>query len=223
MGIISVERADRLFWLGRYTERVFTTLDAFFSYFDRMIDEDPRAYAVFCEKLGIPMAYDDMDDFIDNFIFSPEDANSIFSNMVRAYDNAVVLRDELSSISLSYIQLSLDCMEHSVKSAGLLYQLQPVKDYIYAFWGCMDDHVEDEEARNIIKSGRYLERLDLYIRLGYPYISIRKEYNKFMSRLHRVRLGYNLSEADKLEELIHDADGFEERRQDALNALWNIF
>lgn len=26
MGIISVEQADRLYWLGRYAERVYTTL-----------------------------------------------------------------------------------------------------------------------------------------------------------------------------------------------------
>ena len=26
MGIISIEQSGRLYWLGRYTERVFTTL-----------------------------------------------------------------------------------------------------------------------------------------------------------------------------------------------------
>ena len=44
MGIISIEKADHLFWLGRYTERVFTTLRMFFKYFDEMLDMDNRAY-----------------------------------------------------------------------------------------------------------------------------------------------------------------------------------
>ena len=29
MGIISVEQASRLYWLGRYTERVYTTIRMF--------------------------------------------------------------------------------------------------------------------------------------------------------------------------------------------------
>ena len=34
MGIISVENADHLYWLGRYTERVYTTIRVFFHIFD---------------------------------------------------------------------------------------------------------------------------------------------------------------------------------------------
>ncbi|MFR9145116.1 MAG: alpha-E domain-containing protein [Mediterraneibacter sp.] len=30
MGIISMEKVDHLYWLGRYTERVYTTLRMFF-------------------------------------------------------------------------------------------------------------------------------------------------------------------------------------------------
>ncbi len=39
MGIISVDQADRLFWLGRYSERVYTTLRLYSKSFDSMIDE----------------------------------------------------------------------------------------------------------------------------------------------------------------------------------------
>ena len=45
MGIISIEKADRLFWLGRYAERVLTTLVAFFDFYDEMIDGDEKAYS----------------------------------------------------------------------------------------------------------------------------------------------------------------------------------
>ena len=52
MGIISVEKADHLFWLGRYTERVFTTLRKFFHVYDHMIDtqEIERLYGEYCES-----------------------------------------------------------------------------------------------------------------------------------------------------------------------------
>lgn len=223
MGIISIEKADHLFWLGRYMERVYTTLDTFFNYYDKMLDLDPDAYHKFCEKLTIPDIYKDKEDFIRTYLFAREDPNSIYSNMVRAFDNAVVLRDELSSVTLSYVQLALDTIEHASKQTWFTYEMQPMRDYLFAFWGCLDDNVDDEECRNIIKCGKYLERLDLYMRLNFPYHMIEKEYNKFLNRLHKVRIGYNLTEVDHLTEVINLGEGWKERKMDALNALWNIF
>lgn len=223
MGIISLEKADHLFWLGRYTERVFTTLNTFFTYYDTMLDIDESAYRKFCEKLAIPVVYESKDDFIHKYLFAKEDPNSIYNNMLRAFDNAVVLRDELSSTTLSYIQMSLDCMTHAAGSSALLYDLQPMIDYLFAFWGCLDDNVDDEECRNIIKCGKYLERLDLYMRLDYPYRFIEKEYNKFLNRLHKIRIGYNLSEVAKLTEIINLGEEWKTKYYEAVNALWNIF
>ena len=223
MGIISVEKSDHLFWLGRYVERVFTTLNTFFTYYDRMLDTEKEAYKRFCERLSIPDTYANQEDFVQKYLFSKEDGNSVYSSMERAYDNAVVLRDELSSRTLSYIQLALDCMEKHAGSGAFAYDLQPVLDDLFAFWGCLDDNVEDEECRNIIKCGKYLERLDLYMRLDYPYRMIEKEYNKFLNRLHKIRIRYNLSEIDTLNEIMNLGDGWRDRYQDAVTALWNVF
>lgn len=223
MGIISLEKSDHLFWLGRYTERVFTTLNSFFYYFDKMLDTDELTYEKFCEELSIPNIYTDKEAFIRSYLFSEENPDSVYCNMLRAFDNAVVLRDELSSKTLSYIQLALDCIEHAADSQALVYDLQPVIDYLFAFWGCLDDNVEDEECRNLIKCGKYMERLDLYMRLGYTYHSIEKEYNKFLNRLHKVHIGYNLAEVDKLSEIINLGEDWRSRYREAIGALWEIF
>lgn len=222
MGIISIEKADRLFWIGRYTERVFTTLVTFFDYFDQMIDGDQGAYKVFCEKVAIPDIYGDKDTFIRRYLFDPEDPNSVYSNLDRAYGNAMVMRDEISSHTLAYIQMAQD----SLKAANTYaphYDLQQVIDYLHAFWGCVDDRVDDEECRNLMKCGKYLERLDLYMRLDYPTKYIEKEYSKFLNRLHRIHFGYNLSAEAALTEIINQGDNWKEHYQDALNALWNLF
>lgn len=50
MGIISVEQADHLYWLGRYTERVYTTLRVYFQSFDTMIDEKADSYQKFMSQ-----------------------------------------------------------------------------------------------------------------------------------------------------------------------------
>ena len=74
--------------------------------------------------------------------------------------------------------------------------------------------MEDEECRNIIKCGKYLERLDLYMRLDYPYRMIEKEYNKFLNRLHKIRIHYNLSEIDTFNEIMNLGDGWRDRDDD---------
>ncbi len=223
MGIISVEKADHLFWIGRYTERVFTTLAAFFEFYDRMIDVDLAAYKKFCERIAIPDIYTDRKDFIRRYLYDETDPNSVYSNLERAYDNAIVMRDEISSHTLAYIQLALDTLKGAAGSVAPHYDLQTVIDYIHAFWGCLDDRMDDEEGRNIIKCGKYLERLDLYMRLDYPVRQIEKEYSKFLNRLHKIHLNYNPDCERTLTEIVAMGENWKSRYDEAVRAIWNFF
>lgn len=222
MGIISLERADHLFWIGRYTERVFTTLVTFFDYYDQMIDVDLDAYRKYCEMVAIPDIYGDRETFSRRYLFDGSDPNSVYANLERAYDNAIVIRDEISSYTLAYIQLALDQLQAASGSAAPHYDLQQVIDYLHAFWGCVDDRVDDEEARNIMKCGKYLERLDLYIRLGYPDRYIRRCYSKFTNRLDKVHLQYSAACREKLDAIVQSGN-VKERRDEAVAAVWNLF
>ncbi len=69
MGTITRLNGSNLYWLGRYTERVFTTLDSFFNYFDLMIDVDKNSYVKYLEKIGAPNIYTDDNDFFDRYLF----------------------------------------------------------------------------------------------------------------------------------------------------------
>ena len=44
MGAITGININNLYWLGRYVERVFTTLNSFFKYADRFIEGGQEAY-----------------------------------------------------------------------------------------------------------------------------------------------------------------------------------
>ena len=44
MGIISLNNKDRLYWLGRYSERVYTTIRFFGESFDTLIDRELRTW-----------------------------------------------------------------------------------------------------------------------------------------------------------------------------------
>lgn len=124
--------------------------------------------------------------------------------MNRAYDNAIVLRDELSSNVLSYIQIALYVFEEMENGIAPVLELQSVLDDLNAFWGCADDYVVSEECRNILKSGKLIERLDLYVRFEYHMKDLEKEYYKLASRLERSHLEYNQEALGKVEKLIKE-------------------
>ena len=206
MGIISVENSDRLFWLGRYSERVYTSARLFAKSFDQMIDVDIENYAVFCSRLDIPDIYGSKEDFCKKYITDETDPNSIYSNLVRAYDNAVVLRNEIGSEPISYIQLAVYDMKKSAVSKAPIVDLQKVIDHILAFWGIVDDMVESENVRNIIKTGKRIERLDLFGRLEVDRNSILRETKRLCERIAKTNLRYD---AEKLEEIRQIAEGQE--------------
>ena len=202
MGIISVERTDRLYWLGRYSERVYTTLKLFADSFDQMIDAQEGAYDGFCKKLEIPNIYTSREDFIERYCFDPEDPNSIYSNLMRTYDNAVVLREEIGSETLSYIQLAVYEMNRAKESSAPLIWLQKVTDNIVAFWGMADDCIESENVRNLIKTGKRVERIDLYARLQYDLEKMEREICRHTGRIVRTNLKYDAAKLQNLGELI---------------------
>ena len=221
MGVISVEKADNLLWLGRYIERVYTTLKEFFISYDKMIDMGDDFYKELCERLKIPCVYESRDDFIRNYPFDDTNPDSIYSNLLRAYDNAVILRELLGSETLSYIQMAVYAIQKAKLGSETLVELMRVTDYILAFWGCMDDDVDDETARNIIKAGKRIERLDLYIRLGMKNkVELIRQYQRLLPRLQRSGLTYNPYVLDTLEPMLHEQDI---NYKKAINLLEKLF
>lgn len=202
MGIISLEQTDRLYWLGRYSERVYTTIRLYFKSYDQLIDDIGDTYEDFCRVLEIPNIYQNKADFIKRYPFDKTDTNSIYSNLVRAYDNAVVLREEIGSETLSYIQLALYEMNKASSSEAPLMELQNVEDNLLAFWGIADDLIDSEVTRNIIKAGKRLERLDLYARLKLERGKLLRELHRLKPRLERSAMNYSKERFALLEELL---------------------
>lgn len=193
MGIITIEKSDNLFWLGRYTERVHTTLKYYIEATDLMIDQDPDYYAVLCRKIGIPDVYGSREQFLTTYPFDTSDPNSIISNLYRAYDNAIVMRDYIGTETMAYIQLALDDIKTAEREETFLADLMLVIDHILAFWGCVNDLIYDEQTRNIIKLGKGVERIDLYLSLGRPAADIRREYGRMKQFLRKSHIHYDES------------------------------
>lgn len=202
MGIISIEQADRLFWLGRYTERVFTTLRIYSQSFDIMIDEIADNYIEFCKNIDIPNIYESKEDFIARYPFDPDISDSIISNLNRAYDNAIMLRESIGSETLAYIQLAIYEMNKAARSASPLVDLQRVNDNLLAFYGTVDDQIDSENIRNIIKSGKRIERIDMYARLGVPRKELAREIHRMIPRVKGSGLEYDEFKLEHLDKMI---------------------
>lgn len=203
MGIISVENTDRLFWLGRYSERVYTTIRLFSASYDDMIDTYLNSYQDFCRRLDIPNIYTSGENFIQRYCFDADDMNSIYSNLMRAYDNGITLRESIGSETLSYIQLAVYELNKARVSQSPLIELQKVMDNILAFWGIADDCIDSENIRNIIKIGKRVERLDLYARLHMPRKEMIREVDRLAGRIPRTCLNYCEDYLEELRTLVH--------------------
>ncbi len=206
MGIISVEQVDHLYWLGRYTERVYTTLKIYSESFDRMIDESEDSYQKYCESLDIPNIYESKEDFLTRYPFDISVPDSIISNLNRAYDNAIVLRETIGSEALSYIQLSIYSMNNASKSDAPLIDLQQIMDDLLSFWGLVDDQIDSEQIRNIIKAGKRIERIDLYARLEVDKSCLVREVHRMIPRVLRSGMKYDESSLSRVSTLINDSE-----------------
>lgn len=202
MGIISVEQTNRLFWLGRYSERVYTTLRLYFNSFDNMIDKTAYNYQDFCRMIDIPDVYGTGEAFREKYPFDESNPDSILSNLNRAYDNAIVLREEIGSETLSYIQLALYAMNKAKISKAPLIEMQKVMDNILAFWGIADDSIDSEQVRDIIKAGKRIERLDLYARLGMGRTELEREVARLVPRIEQSGMSYEKEKLCLLKELV---------------------
>lgn len=202
MAILSLEHSDQLYWLGRYSERVYTTIHEYEKRFDSLIELKEEDYDAFCKAQDIPNIYNSKDDFIQRYCFDENDTNSIYSNLIRAYDNAVVLREEIGSETLAYIQLAVYAMNKANASQAPLIQLQKVVDNIVAFWGMVDDDIDNEHVRSIIKLGKRIERIDLYARMKMDPVRLRREMKRLNTRINRTGLKYNTMKLAHLNYLV---------------------
>ena len=136
MGVISVEHSDRLFWLGRYTERVFTTLKTLEKQYDSMIDTNPMKYTEFLNIFGLDDIYGNMQNFVASFLFDKNNPHSVAYSLEKAYDNGIVLRENISSKALSFLQLAKDTLKKLlIRKKDFIFSLLPLEDMLFCILG----------------------------------------------------------------------------------------
>lgn len=199
MDTVTLSKQNRLFWLGRYTERVYTTVQVMLRQYDELIDSERVDYAAFCDRMGIPCPYGSAEDFWRRYLFDAADPVSVCSSMDAALGNGTVLRETISTPTLAYLQMAQSAMDLAERSDSPGVELQWVLDDIMAFRGSFDDSVEEEAPRNIIKSGICVERISLILRLDWHPAQLERELRKMLNRLYKTDLPVDQAALDLID------------------------
>lgn len=176
--IISASKANSLFWLGRYEERVYITLHLMRKCYDKMIDGEMEDYWPFWQKFDPQGVYQTNDEFTLGMMYDDRNPSSVMSAQTRAMDNAILLREEIMSETLSYLEMSVALLKRcSEKQETNVMILQPVIDWSLAFWGAAEQRLLNHKALYIMMIGRNIENLDMLLRFEYSYERIAQAYD----------------------------------------------
>lgn len=200
---ISAMKANRLFWLGRYEERVYMTLHLLRQCYDKMIDGDAKDYEEFWHKLDATNSYGTPEDFRLGMMYDEKNPCSIISELNCAKDNAILLREDIMSETLSYIELSIAHMNKcKAKKESNITQLQPITDWSLSFWGSTLQRITNYRIMSLIVIGRNIELLDMLIRFDYPFERIQLVYEDIKRHGENVSRIFDSIISKQLDELL---------------------
>ena len=118
--------------------------------------------------------------------------------------------------------MAQDALREDREQSAPMLTLQEVVDDLFAFWGSADDNIASEECRTLLKCGKYVERLDLYVRLGYSFHDVEKETSKLLNRLGKSHFANREEDAQKLRDWTKDEATYRVSRQNILDLLWTL-
>lgn len=176
--IISAVKANSLFWLGRYEERVYITLHLLRKCHDKMIDGELEDYWPIWQKLDTTGAYQTIEEFTFGIMYDDTNPSTVMAAQMKAMDNAILLREDILSETLSYLEMSLALLkECRKKQEKNVICLQPVIDWSLAFWGSAQQRLQNHKALYIMSIGRNVENMDMLLRFDYSYERVALAYD----------------------------------------------
>lgn len=202
MGAITLNKNNRLFWLGRYAERVYQGVETVGKLHDMMLDEEEIDLEGFCHKIGVVCEFKSPEEFCKRYPFDRTFGGSIICAADAMLGNGMVLRELLGSPTLSYLQMTVSALELASKSKSCAVELQWALDDIMAFRGSYAEFIEEESTRNTIRCGASVERLGTMLRFDGTEEAIKKECKKLVHRLEKTYLGFDATKLEYITEFI---------------------
>ncbi|AFL68153.1 alpha-E domain-containing protein [Sulfurospirillum barnesii] len=212
MILISPQRAEYLYWMGRYIQRAESMTRLVISLFDKILDEDFDDAKKVYSNLGITLTYDSSQAFLRQSVFDVEYA-SLLSVISAARENAILTRPNLSHRMFSRINaLYLAYQKAKEERTVSLYWLESTLQELDAIWGNLELSLVESKEVPLIQLGKVIERMDLNIRIYDSMEAAVLDLEKLNSIAHKIRpnskpIGLSSSQKQKLLHKINSVYG----------------
>ncbi len=207
MDTVSLSKNNRLFWLGRYAERVYRGVVTIHTVQDQLLDGESVELDKLRCQLDMEVQFATVEEFFIRYAYDRTLPESIMSSMDCMLGNGMVLREVLGSQTLSYLQMAQSALEAAEQSKSCGVQLQWVLDDIMAFRGSYGEYIVSEAIRNTIRCGASVERISSMLRFGGADKELVQESQKLINRLYKTALTYDEGRLKNIETFAFNAEG----------------
>lgn len=222
--ILNAEKANRLFWLGRYVERAYLTLHLVRRAYDEMLDT-PVGGTPQSPLLTLLRTHTGADFATSRELmahtYDPRNAASLRAIAERTKDNSMLLRSEICSESLSYVEMTHALIAARATAGDTnITCLQPATDWLLAFWGSVGERVYGQHL-TLLCAGRLVEHIDMNLRFRYKPYRIAEAWAELCEHMAEAPALFDTVQAQRIAALVADAsyDTDAARRAELLAAL----
>lgn len=165
--LLTANVASNLYWLGRYLQRVETTLYKILKTYDQIIDVDADAGKALYDNFHIKLEYDNAMDFINQAILGEHEGN-LYDVMGFARENAIISRPHLDAEAFGEIIELYKLFEHAHKSSEAIdYKfIDAVLSLVSEIWGATVKREHIRYSDIFFRLGKLVEELDFDVRFS---------------------------------------------------------
>jgi len=164
--LLTANVASNLYWLGRYLERVESTLMEVVNTFDNIIDVDKAAGKKLYKKLEIDIKYKSANEFLEEAAFGEHESN-IYTLIGYVRENAIISRAYIDTNAFgSIIELSEVLKQANNEHINIdCAFIEKISSRVSEIWGEMTRKQERNTSDYFIRLGKLVEKVDFHLRL----------------------------------------------------------
>jgi len=165
--LLTASVATNMYWLGRYLERIETTLYQIEEAFNLIIDVDKTAGIKLYEKYGIELEYENSTNFLKNAIFGDHQAN-IVTLTANARECAIISRIYINAAAFGEI-IEIDALFKKIcaNDTPINYKdLDHALSLIKEIWGEKTTRGKQKTGDYFFTLGKLVEEVDNRVRFN---------------------------------------------------------
>ncbi len=165
--ILTTNVATSMYWLGRYLERIESTLYEINKAYDKIIDVDKDAGVKLYKKFYVDLEYTNANDFLDKAI-KGEHSGNLIHLLKSARENAIISREYIEQAAFGeIIELNEIAQRVSRGSEKVDYNdIDSILSLISEIWGAQTRRGHRKASDYFLKLGKLIEEVDFRLRFG---------------------------------------------------------